>query len=101
MVGVEVFEAAGHRPGIQVDLDLSDDMIHWTRGWFQRVVTNSQPNDPSNSVRELFTTFMRPTNAWFARAAVTMLRLEGRRRIIMWRRTGVIRIPARVRTLRF
>src|SRR6185369_11294034 len=42
-VGLEVFEAAGHQPGVQLDADISRDMVHWTRGWFQRVVTNSQP----------------------------------------------------------
>jgi hypothetical protein len=77
MYGLEVFEAAGHRLGIQIDLDLSKDMIHWTRGWFQRVVTNSQASDPSNSVRELFMTYMPPTDSWFARAAVTLFEAGG------------------------
>jgi hypothetical protein len=70
--GVEVFERAGHRPGVQIDLDLSADLVHWTRGWFQRSLTNSQPGDPVNSARELFSTFMPRTNSWFARAAVSL-----------------------------
>jgi hypothetical protein len=71
-LGVVVFEAAGHRPGIQIELDLSADMYHWSRGWFQRSTLALQPGDPAGSVREMFATVMPPTNTWFVRSSIQL-----------------------------
>ena len=76
-LGIVLFEAAGHRPGVQVDLLLSTNMSQWTHGWFQRTVTNSLPGDPTNSVRELLTTVMPPANQWFVRSIVALFDAGG------------------------
>ena len=67
---VEIFERAGHRPGVQIDLDAAADLSHWIRPWWIRTVTNSLPDDPTNSVRELFTTYMPDTNIFLVRGSI-------------------------------
>jgi hypothetical protein len=67
---VEILERAGHRYGVQIDLDAAADLNHWIRPWWIRTVTNSLPGDPTNSVRELFTTYMPDTNLFFVRASL-------------------------------
>jgi pectate lyase-like protein len=69
---VELLERAGHRPGVQIDLYLSDNLTTWFRPWWLRALTNSQPSDPPGSVRESFTTQMPGTNLWFVRTAVKL-----------------------------
>ncbi|HSU56111.1 MAG TPA: right-handed parallel beta-helix repeat-containing protein [Candidatus Dormibacteraeota bacterium] len=76
-LGIVVYEAGGHRAGVQLDLNLSSDLVHWTKGWFQRAVANSQPGDAPGSVREFFTTTMPPTNAWFVRGSATLFDAGG------------------------
>src|SRR5882724_3121694 len=68
--GVETFERAGHRPGVQIDLDATADMVHWIRPWWLRTITNSLPGDPSNSVREVFTTYLAGTNVFIVRGVL-------------------------------
>ena len=70
---VQILEQGGHQPGAQIDLYLSADLQSWFRPWWVRTVTNSQPADPVGSVRELFTTQMPGTNAWFVRPAVRLI----------------------------
>jgi Pel9A-like, right handed beta helix region len=69
---VEILEREGHQPGVQIDLYLSADLKHWFRPWWLRTVTNSLPDDPPGSVRELFTTRMPGTNAWFVHPSVEL-----------------------------
>ena len=70
---VEVLERDGHQPGVQIDLDVSADLLTWFRPWWSRVTTNSQPSDPPGSVRELFTTQLPGTHTWFVRSSVRLL----------------------------
>jgi hypothetical protein len=73
---VEVLEQRGHQLGIQLDLDLSASLANWVRPWWQRTVTTSLPSDPTNSVRELFTTVLsasNPPSGWFVRSHVQLL----------------------------
>jgi Pel9A-like, right handed beta helix region len=71
--GVEIFERAGHRPGVQIDLDATADMVHWIRPWWLRTITNSLPGDPANSVREVFTTYLPGTNVFIVRGVLHLL----------------------------
>ena len=71
--GVEVFEQAGHRPGVQIDLDATADMVHWIQPWWVRTLTNSLPGDPTNSVRELFTTRLPGTNVFIVRGVIQLI----------------------------
>jgi hypothetical protein len=68
--GVEIFERAGHRPGVQIDLDATADMAHWIRPWWLRTITNSLPGDPTNSVREVFMTYLPGTNVFIVRGVL-------------------------------
>src|ERR1041384_4021870 len=72
---VQILEQNGHELGIQIDLDLSASLTNWIRPWWQRTVTNSLPSDPTNSVRELFSTVLSNANtsAWFVRGHVQLL----------------------------
>jgi hypothetical protein len=70
---LELFEQAGHRPGVQIDLDATVDMVHWIRPWWLHTLTNSMPGDPANSVRELFTTYLPCTNVFIARARIRLI----------------------------
>ena len=70
--GAEVFEQEGHRPGVQIDLEATVDMTHWIRPWWLRT-TNSLPGDPTNSVRELFTTWLPGTNIFIVRGVLRLL----------------------------
>jgi hypothetical protein len=72
---VEIFERAGHQPGVQIDLLLASSLnsTNWFRPWWQRTTTNSQPGDPVGSVRESFSTRLPGTNAWFVRALVQLV----------------------------
>jgi hypothetical protein len=69
---VEIFERAGHKAGVQIDLDASANLTNWFRPWWLRELTNSHPEDPTNSVRELFTTWMPETNIFFVRGVVKL-----------------------------
>jgi len=69
---VEFFERAGHRPGVQIDVDATTDMVHWIRPWWLRQLTNSLPGDPSNSVREVFTTWLPGTNTFIVRGVLKL-----------------------------
>jgi hypothetical protein len=69
---VEILEREGHQPGAQIDLYLSADLRNWFRPWWVRTVTNSLPDDPVGSVRELFVTQMPGTNVWFVRPLVKL-----------------------------
>jgi hypothetical protein len=71
--GVELFEQAGHRPGVQIDLDATVDMEHWIQPWWQRTTTNSLPGDPTNSVRELFTTRLPGTDTFIVRGVIQLI----------------------------
>jgi hypothetical protein len=70
---VEILEREGHQPGVQIDLYLSADLVNWFRPWWQRTTTNSLPGDPTDSVRELFSTRLPGTNVWFVRAKVQLI----------------------------
>jgi hypothetical protein len=72
MYVVELFERAGHRPGVQIDLDATADMVHWIRPWWLRQLTNSLPGDPTNSVREVFTTWLPGTNTFIVRGVLKL-----------------------------
>jgi hypothetical protein len=69
---VELFEQAGHRPGVQIDLDATADMVHWIRPWWLRTLTNSLPGDPPNSVRESFMTYLPGTNTFIVRGVLNL-----------------------------
>ena len=71
--GVELFEQAGHVPGVRVDVDATVDVVHWIRPWWLRTLTNSLPGDPPGSVREVLTTYLPGTNLFFVRGVVTLL----------------------------
>ena len=71
--GVELFEQAGHVPGVQIDVDATVDMAHWIRPWWLRTLTNSLPGDPPGSVRERLTTYLPGTNIFIVRGDVTLL----------------------------
>jgi hypothetical protein len=70
--GVELFEQAGHVPGVQIDVDATVDMVHWIRPWWLRTLTNSLPGDPTGSVREVLTTYLPGTNIFIVRGDVTL-----------------------------
>ena len=70
---VQVLEREGHQPGAQIDLDLSASLTNWFRPWWLRVTTNALPSDPTNSVRELFSTRLPGTNMWFVRSRVQLI----------------------------
>jgi hypothetical protein len=70
---VELFEQAGHVPGVQIDVDATVDVVHWIRPWWLRTLTNSLPGDPPGSVRELLTTYLPGTNIFIVRGDVTLL----------------------------
>ncbi|MGH7992176.1 MAG: right-handed parallel beta-helix repeat-containing protein [Limisphaerales bacterium] len=70
---VQILEREGHQPGAQIDLYLSADLENWFRPWWLRTATNSLPSDPAGSIRELFSTQMPGTNAWFVRSAVRLI----------------------------
>jgi hypothetical protein len=70
---VQILEREGHQPGVQIDLYLSADLVNWFRPWWQRTTTNSLPGDPTDSVRELFSTRLPGTNVWFVRAKVQLV----------------------------
>jgi hypothetical protein len=72
MYVVELFERAGHRPGVQIDLDATADMAHWIRPWWLRQLTNSLAGDPTNSVREVFTTWLPGTNTFIVRGVLKL-----------------------------
>ena len=69
---VETFEKAGHRPGVQIDLEATADMTHWIQPWWLRT-TNSLPGDPVGSVREQFTTWLPGTNTFIVRARIQLI----------------------------
>jgi hypothetical protein len=69
---VEILEQQGHQPGVQIDLYLSAQLTNWFRPWWLRTTTNSLPGDPTNSVRELFSTRLPGTNVWFVRSKVQL-----------------------------
>ncbi len=69
---VEILEQQGHQPGVQIDLYLSAQLTNWFRPWWLRTTTNSLPGDPTNSVRELFSTQLPGTNVWFVRSKVQL-----------------------------
>ncbi len=69
---VEILEREGHQPGVQIDLYLSAQLTNWFRPWWLRTTTNSLPGDPTNSIRELFTTRLPGTNVWFVRPKVKL-----------------------------
>ncbi len=69
---VSLFEQGGHKPGVQIDVDATVDMVHWIRPWWLRT-TNSLPGDPTNSVRETFTTYLPGTNIFIVRGAVHLI----------------------------
>lgn len=69
---VEILERAGHRPGVQIDLDATADMVHWVRPWWVRSITNSLPGDPTNSVRESFLTYLPGTNTFIIRGVLKL-----------------------------
>jgi Pel9A-like, right handed beta helix region len=71
--GVEIFERAGHRPGVQIDLDVTADMVHWIRPWWLRTATNSLPGDPTNSVREVFITYLPTTSVFIVRGRIHLV----------------------------
>lgn len=70
---VEILEREGHQPGVQIDLYLSAQLTNWFRPWWQRTTTNSLPGDPTDSVRELFSTRLPGTNVWFVRPKVQLV----------------------------
>jgi hypothetical protein len=72
---VDIFERAGHQPGVQVDLWLASSLnsTNWIRPWWLRTTTNSQPGDPAGSIRENFSTRLPGTNTWFVRASVKLV----------------------------
>lgn len=73
VLGVELFQRAGRRPGIQIDLDLSADLSRWTRPWWQRAEAPAHPLDPPGSLREVFTTRMPATQKFFVKSAIQMV----------------------------
>jgi hypothetical protein len=70
---VELFERAGHPAGVQIDLDATADMAHWIRPWWLRQLTNSLSGDPTNSVREVFTTWLPGTNTFIVRGVLKLV----------------------------
>jgi hypothetical protein len=72
---VDIFERAGHQPGVQIDLWLARGLnsTNWFRPWWLRTITNSQPGDPVGSIRENFSTRLPGTNLWFVRASVQLV----------------------------
>ena len=69
---VVILERDGHQPGLQIDLYLSADLVNWFRPWWLRTTTNSLPDDPIGSIRELFSTRLPGTNVWFVRPKVKL-----------------------------
>jgi len=69
---VEILERESHQPGVQIDLYLSANLTNWFRPWWLRTTTNSLPNDPPGSIREVFSTRLPGTNVWFARPRVKL-----------------------------
>jgi hypothetical protein len=69
---VELFERAGHRPGLQIDMQATADMTHWIQPWWLRT-TNSLPGDPAGSVREQFTTYLPTSDTFIVRAKTTLV----------------------------
>jgi hypothetical protein len=70
---LEVLEREGHQPGVQMDFHLSANLTNWFRPWWLRATTNSLPDDPPGSVRELFSAVLPATNRWFVRSSVSLL----------------------------
>ena len=73
LFGVELFEQAGHVPGVQIDVDATVDVVHWIRPWWLRTLTNSQVGDPPGSVREVLATYLPGTNIFIVRGDITLL----------------------------
>jgi hypothetical protein len=73
MYRVEFFELAGHRQGVQIDVDATVDMTHWIRPWWLRQLTNSLPGDPVGSVREVFTTWLPGANTFIVRGVIKLI----------------------------
>lgn len=71
---VQILERQGHQSGVQIDLLLSARLgaTNWFRPLWQRTPASSLANDPTNSVRENFTTRLPGTNMWFVRASVQL-----------------------------
>ena len=57
---------------MQIDLDAAADLTHWIRPWWLRTLTNSLPDDPAGSVRELFATYMPDTNIFLVRGVIKL-----------------------------
>src|SRR5207244_287402 len=70
---VELLERAGHRPGVQIDLDLSANLTKWIRPWWYRTASPSQPSDPPGSVRELLTTQLPGASIYFVRDSIQLI----------------------------
>jgi hypothetical protein len=72
---VQILERLGHQSGVQIDLLLASRLVqpHWFRPWWRRTLTNSLLGDPTNSVRENFTTQLPGTNPWFVRISTQLV----------------------------
>ncbi|HEU6447851.1 MAG TPA: right-handed parallel beta-helix repeat-containing protein [Verrucomicrobiae bacterium] len=75
LFSVEIFERAGHQPGVQIDLCLAQSLAatNWFHPWWLRTNVTSRAGDPAGSVRENCSTYLPGTNIWFVRASVQLI----------------------------
>lgn len=71
----ELFERAGHRPGVQLDLELSPDLMRWIRPPWRRTPLAARAGDPAGSLRTEFFTRLPARGVWFARVRATAVDL--------------------------
>lgn len=71
----ELLERAGHRSGVQIDLELSADLASWFRPPWRRTVLAALPSDPVGSLRTEYLARLPARGTWFARARVTTVDL--------------------------
>ncbi len=68
---VVLFEQAGHRPGVQIDLDATATLTNWIRPWWVR--SNSLPADPTSPVTNWWTTYLPATNIFIVRGSIHLI----------------------------
>ncbi len=71
----ELLERAGRRAGVQLDLELSPDLVRWLRPPWRRAALASRAGDPAGSTRTEFFTRLPARGVWFARLRATAVDL--------------------------
>jgi len=74
-LSLESLEGAGRRHGVQIDLEVSADLLRWIRPpWTMRALA-PRVGDPEGGLRTGYATFLPARERWFARVRVTAVDL--------------------------